>query len=37
MKNFEEAREKHGFKIVGSTDDRIMSKDANDKPSVYYN
>ena len=37
MKKLEEAREKHGFKIVWSIDDRIMSKDANDKPSVYYN
>ena len=37
MKKLEEAREKHGFKNVWSTDGRIKLKDANDKPSVYYN
>ena len=37
MKKLKEAREKHGFKNVWSIDGRIMFKDANDKPSVYYN
>ena len=37
MKKLEEAREKYGFKNVWSIDGRIMFKDANDKPSVYYN
>ena len=38
MKKLEEAREeKYGFKNVWSIDGRILFKDANDKPSVYYN
>ena len=37
MKKLEEAREKHGFKNFWSVDGRIMFKEANDKPSVYYN
>ena len=37
MKKLEETREKYGFKNVWSIDGRIMFKDANDKPSVYYN
>ena len=37
MKKLEEARAKHGFKNVWSIDGRIMFKNANDKPSVYYN
>ena len=36
MKKLEEAREKYGFKHVGTTDGRIMFKDGNDKPNVYY-
>ena len=36
MKKLEEAREKYGFKNVWTTDGRIMFKDANYKPSVYY-
>ena len=37
MKKLEESREKHGFENVWSIDGRIMFKDANDKPSLYYN
>ena len=36
MKKLEEAREKYGFKHVGTIDGRIMFKDGNDKPNVYY-
>ena len=37
MKELEKARGKHGFKNVWSIDGRIMFKDANGKPNVYYN
>ena len=37
MKKLEEAREKYGLKNVWLVDGRILFKDANDKPSVYYN
>ena len=36
MKTLEEAREKYGFKHVWTIDGRIIFKDGNDKPSVYY-
>ena len=36
MKKLKEAREKYGFKNVWTIDGRIMFKDANDKPRVYY-
>ena len=32
-----EKREKYGFKNVWLIDGHIMFKDANYKPSVYYN
>ena len=37
MKKLKEAQEKYGFKNVWSIDGRIMFKDVNDKPSIYYN
>ena len=36
MKKLEEAREKYRFKNVWTIGGRIMFKDANDKPSIYY-
>ena len=36
MKKLEEAHEKYGFKQVWTIDGRIMLKDGNDKPNVYY-
>ena len=36
MKKLEEAREKYGFKNVWSIDGRIIYKNDNDKPSLFY-
>ena len=36
MKKLEEARKIYGFKHVCAIDVRIMFKDGNDKPSLYY-
>ena len=36
MKKLEEAREKYGFKHVWTMNGRILFKNGNDKPSVYY-
>ena len=36
MKKLEEAQEKHGFNHVWTIDSRVMFKNRDDKPSVYY-
>ena len=36
MKKLKEVREKYGFKHVWTIDSRIMFKDGNDKPNLYY-
>ena len=36
LKKLEEAREKCGFKHVWTIDGRILFKNGNDEPSVYY-
>ena len=36
MKKLEEAREKRGFKHVRTITGRILFKNRNDKPNVYY-